>query len=219
MMLTTKLTSMNRQPQSHNRGSYLANPLASVPPFEVPFSPPTRLDSLVTYSSSETAVDTLSYTSSPTTERQDSLSTNASYQSRLKLSIKNKDINLLSILLSNGADAGVYDPHDGYAPIHHCAMKGSISVLREIKRCCPSAIGTLVNLPDICQRRPLHLAATHGHVNMGKLLLSYGACFDAVDENGRTAWDYARKSPKSEFSCMLREFAQRHPELAKGISR
>lgn len=57
----------------------------------------------------------------------------------------------------------------------------------------------VVTLQDIRKRYPLHICALHGHTEVAKLLLEYGANLDVLDEDERTPFTAAAQFGHNEI--------------------
>ena len=72
--------------------------------------------------------------------------------------------------------------HSDYRPIHEYAADGNVPEIAQDLAAYPHD----VSLVDDAGRTPLHLAATHCHVDAAKLLLDKGAKIDAKAVGGTT---------------------------------
>jgi ankyrin repeat protein len=80
--------------------------------------------------------------------------------------------------------------HSDYRAIHEYATDGNVAGLTQDLAAYPGD----VNLTDDAGRTPLHLAATHCHVDAAKLLLDKGAKIDAKATGGTTPLDLAAQA-------------------------
>jgi ankyrin repeat protein len=80
--------------------------------------------------------------------------------------------------------------HTDYRAIHEYATDGNIAELTQDLATYPGD----VNLTDDAGRTPLHLAATHCHMDAAKLLLDKGAKVDAKAAGGTTPLDLAAQA-------------------------
>jgi ankyrin repeat protein len=72
--------------------------------------------------------------------------------------------------------------HSTYRPIHEYAETGNVAAVAQDL----STNSYDLNLPDDAGRTPLHLAATHCHINVVVLLLNKGAKVDSKAGGGAT---------------------------------
>lgn len=80
--------------------------------------------------------------------------------------------------------------HSDYRAIHEYASDGNVAGLTQDLATYPGD----VNLTDDAGRTPLHLAATHCHVDAAKVLLNKGAKIDAKATGGPTPLDLAAQA-------------------------
>lgn len=80
--------------------------------------------------------------------------------------------------------------HSDYRAIHEYATAGDVPGLTQDLAAYPGD----VNLTDDAGRTPLHLAATHCHIDAAKLLLDRGAKIDAKAVGGTTPLDLAAQA-------------------------
>ena len=80
--------------------------------------------------------------------------------------------------------------HSDYRAIHEYATDGNVAGLTQDLATYPGD----VNLTDDAGRTPLHLAATHCHVDAAKVLLDKGAKIDAKAAGGTTPLDLAAQA-------------------------
>ena len=80
--------------------------------------------------------------------------------------------------------------HSDYRAIHEYATDGNVAGLTQDLATYPSD----VNLTDDAERTPLHLAATHCHVDAAKVLLDKGAKIDGKATGGTTPLDLAAQA-------------------------
>lgn len=80
--------------------------------------------------------------------------------------------------------------HSDYRAIHQFATDGNVAGLTQDLATYPGD----VNLTDDAGRTPLHLAATHCHVEAAKVLLDKGAKIDAKAAGGTTPLDLAAQA-------------------------
>jgi len=80
--------------------------------------------------------------------------------------------------------------HSDYRAIHEYATDGNVAGLTQDLATYPGD----VNLTDDAGRTPLHLAATHCHVDAAKVLLDKGAKIEAKATGGTTPLDVAAQA-------------------------
>jgi ankyrin repeat protein len=80
--------------------------------------------------------------------------------------------------------------HSDYRAIHEYATDGNVAGLIQDLAAYPGD----VNLTDDAGRTPLHLAATHCHIDAAKVLLEKGAKIEAKAAGGTTPLDVAAQA-------------------------
>jgi ankyrin repeat protein len=80
--------------------------------------------------------------------------------------------------------------HSDYRAIHEYSTDGNVAGITQDLATYPGD----VNLTDDAGRTPLHLAATHCHVDAAKVLLDNGAKIDAKAAGGTTPLDLAAQA-------------------------
>jgi len=113
--------------------------------------------------------------------------------------IRNKcDIDLLLLLVESGAD--IYDFDDEGVSIFDMSIAhNNIDMVKFM-----IAKGVKVNFTNRRSKfTPLMAAVSYGRLEIVKLLLEHGANQDAVDENGFSAIDFARKMNKKSILAIL----------------
>lgn len=108
----------------------------------------------------------------------------------LFLAVEGDRLGIINLLLSSGAFVGVRRK-DGMTPLHEAIMRNRYEIIKRLIE--SSSVGTL-NIADVFNRTPLHLAvsASNPNKNVVSDLLSYGADYKAKDLLGHTALDIAR---------------------------
>lgn len=121
--------------------------------------------------------------------------------------IDNKNIEFLSILL-NSFDQCI--DSTGLFPIHHAAaIANNVEIIKILIE-----FGADIECRSIsCSRKnvkqgetPLITACKHGAFDGVLALLEFDADFNAVDENGRTAFHYAAKNDRVDIAELLLDF-------------
>jgi hypothetical protein len=87
------------------------------------------------------------------------------------------DLNIVSLLIDNGADVSATDEY-GQTPLHLASNEGVAQLL--IDR------GADVSATNEYGWTPLHLASRGGHEGVARLLIDRGADFSATDKKGQT---------------------------------
>jgi len=98
-----------------------------------------------------------------------------SAQAAMMQSIKANDVNQFALALSNGANPFLHGDkrfREALTPFHNAAMKGYTAIVDHVLKTMPGVVNT--REPKF-QKTALHFAATHGHVDLVKLLLHYNA--------------------------------------------
>ncbi|KAG7224773.1 hypothetical protein INR49_013485, partial [Caranx melampygus] len=112
------------------------------------------------------------------------------------------------------------DPHlltrkdfiSGYSVLHWLAKRGQDETLLKLLRHSESAgIPVNVNLRGSGGLTPLHVASMHGQYMIIKLLVgAFGANIDAMDYNGKRAWQYLRGDAPPEMKELLGTWDDEH---------
>lgn len=112
------------------------------------------------------------------------------------------------------------DPHlltrrdfiSGYSVLHWLAKRGQDETLLKLLRYAESAgIHVNVNLRGSGGFTPLHVASMHGQYMVIKLLVgAFGANVDAMDYNGKRAWQYLRGDAPLEMKELLGTWDDEH---------
>lgn len=112
------------------------------------------------------------------------------------------------------------DPHlltrkdfiSGYSVLHWLAKRGQDETLLKLLRHSESAgIPVNVNLRGSGGLTPLHVASMHGQYMIIKLLVgAFSANVDAMDYNGRRAWQYLRADAPPEMKELLGTWDDEH---------
>ena len=95
----------------------------------------------------------------------------------------------VELLLARGADVNMPARHQFHVAALHAALAGPEPEIAHVL----VAAGADVNARQQGQVAPLHEAAANGRADLVRLLLEHGADPSAVDDQGRTATDYARE--------------------------
>ncbi|XP_030002068.1 ankyrin repeat domain-containing protein SOWAHD [Sphaeramia orbicularis] len=112
------------------------------------------------------------------------------------------------------------DPHlltrrdfiSGYSVLHWLAKRGQDETLIKLLRYAESeGIPVNVNLRGSGGLTPLHLASMHGQYMVIKLLVgAFGANVDAMDYNGKRAWQYLKGDAPLEMKELLGTWDDEH---------
>lgn len=100
----------------------------------------------------------------------------------------------------------------GYSVLHWLAKKGQDETLIKLLRYAESAeIPVNVNLRGSGGLTPLHVASMHSQYMVIKLLVgAFGANVDAMDYNGRRAWQYLKGDAPVEMKELLGAWDDEH---------
>ncbi|XP_054814034.1 E3 ubiquitin-protein ligase KEG-like [Prosopis cineraria] len=102
---------------------------------------------------------------------------------------------LVQILLAAGADPSAQDTQNGRTALHTAAMTNDVELVKVIL-----AAGVNVNIRNVHNSIPLHLALARGAKSCVGLLLSAGADYNLQDDDGDNAFHIAAETAK-----MIRE--------------
>ncbi|KAK2716435.1 hypothetical protein QYM36_010851 [Artemia franciscana] len=111
------------------------------------------------------------------------------------------DVNLIMVLLKNGANAALFTHSENETVLHYCAKAGHAKMM-EVIFSEGNNFQQVINIQDRCGRSPLLLAAKYGHTRVMDLLLKNQARVDVFDSEGFSALHYASESGHSS-SCDL----------------
>uniref|UniRef100_A0A665UYS7 Sosondowah ankyrin repeat domain family d n=1 Tax=Echeneis naucrates TaxID=173247 RepID=A0A665UYS7_ECHNA len=109
----------------------------------------------------------------------------------------------------------------GYSALHWLAKRGEDDTLLRLLRFSDAAgIPVNVNLRGSGGLTPLHVACMHGHYMIVKLLVgAFGANTDAMDYNGKRAWQYLRPDAPPEMRELLGAWDDEHsPQNAAEVN-
>ncbi|KAF3694086.1 Ankyrin repeat domain-containing protein SOWAHC [Channa argus] len=100
----------------------------------------------------------------------------------------------------------------GYSVLHWLAKRGQDEILIKLLRYADSAgIPVNVNLRGSGGLTPLHVASMHSQYMVIKLLVgAFGASIDAMDYNGKRAWQYLKESAPVEMKELLGAWDDEH---------
>ncbi|KAM9849660.1 ankyrin repeat domain-containing protein SOWAHC [Aulostomus maculatus] len=100
----------------------------------------------------------------------------------------------------------------GYSVLHWLAKRGQDETLIQLLRFAENAgVPVNVDLRGSGGLTPLHVASMHGHYMVVKLLVgAFGANVDAMDYNGKRAWQYLRGDAPLEMKELLGAWDEEH---------
>ncbi|XP_019937897.2 ankyrin repeat domain-containing protein SOWAHD [Paralichthys olivaceus] len=100
----------------------------------------------------------------------------------------------------------------GYSVLHWLAKRGQDETLLKLLRYAETAgVRVNVNLRGSGGLTPLHVASMHSQYMVVKLLVgAFGANVDAMDYNGRRAWQYLRGDAPLEMKELLGTWDEEH---------
>lgn len=105
---------------------------------------------------------------------------NAYETTALQLAARDGNLEIMEILIDNGADVNLGESWLKIAPLHVAARNGNIAMLKLLIE-----NGADMNIENHTGAKPIHYAARAGHSDVVDLLLAKG-----VDVNSRDAEDY-----------------------------
>ena len=114
----------------------------------------------------------------------------------------NSNLDLISFLLSNGAQANAFDKSDR-RPVHYAAVVDSTDAIRFLVE----MGGAEINVRDKELMTPLHYAAAKGSLNVLSQLLDLEANINAIDAYGNSAVHWAALNGQDDIldELILRE--------------
>lgn len=124
----------------------------------------------------------------------------SSSTSILSLACMYGDFKVIELLLENGADLSHSDS-EGLFPIHIACRKGH---LEAVNRICKFSKAEIERRDKYNGWIPIFFAASEGHLNVVKSLISLGCVLDSLDEQGWNAAAYALWQGHVEVSELLR---------------
>ncbi|CAF0763809.1 unnamed protein product [Brachionus calyciflorus] len=95
----------------------------------------------------------------------------------------------ISLFLNGKADYSVFDNNSGNIALHYSALNGSVNLTYYLLK-----NGSNPNSKNFLGQTPSHLAAERGHLNILRLLWSYGADFNTEDINQNPVINYLFKN-------------------------
>ena len=113
---------------------------------------------------------------------------NAEGQTPLHLAVINGHVEVMRLLLAEGADPSVQDAN-GRTILHEMARSRELATVKELLQI--EAVRSLLNVLNTQGHTPLHLAVINGHVKVMRLLLAEGADPTVRDLGGRTVLHWA----------------------------
>lgn len=122
---------------------------------------------------------------------------------RLKMScvypsIVRRDVEMVQLLVRAGLDVNLCDDRGCTALWHAVDLQDY-----DLAKALVGSPACDVNLPDVAQLRPLHVAALHGHVRLASLLIRHGARVDPVQLRGSTPLVLACKAACCQTARLL----------------
>lgn len=130
----------------------------------------------------------------------------------LHLNTYNGNMNILKMLISNGADVNA-KTEDGSTPVHYATHEVQIGFLEHLLK-----NGANVDEKEENGSTALHIAAENDYCDFVELLLKYGADIDATDNRGWSALYIATNCGNSsvvrtllEFGCNLQQKRPKTP--------
>jgi ankyrin repeat protein len=122
------------------------------------------------------------------------------------------DIHDVAAATDAGADVNFEGLH-GWTPLILCVIHDRLDSLRLLLD-----LGADPNLSDNCARGPAASAAALDRIEMLQLLIDRGADVDAVDREGLTALESARREGAVRCEQLLRSILERR-ELDQGVNQ
>lgn len=119
----------------------------------------------------------------------------------LLLAIEKRKYEIARCLLDAGANVNAID-EDGASAIYNAVRSGDAVLLKELV-----AFGADINI-ESGSWTLLHFASAHGDPHMIGELLSLGLDASKVDDNGKTAIEYARSDRKDEIIAVIEAHRQ-----------
>ena len=107
-------------------------------------------------------------------------------------------LDVVRMLLDYGVDVNTVDVYD-WTPLHRASYENHADVVELLL----SVSELLLDARDDQGATALHHAAIQGNIEISRLLIENGAMINAVDLDGRTAGDYAKKNGFDDLALML----------------
>jgi ankyrin repeat protein len=128
-------------------------------------------------------------------------------QTALHRAAFHQHIDLLELLLHNGADPNTRDERFRSMPLHTAASNGSEAAVDALVQ-----FGADVNAQSMFGA-PLHLAAWHNQARLAHKLLKYGADITVRNANGLNPRDVARVRNHDQITQLFDKYLTSHEEL------
>jgi ankyrin repeat protein len=128
----------------------------------------------------------------------------ASGEPLLHLAVRQGDVEMVRLLLDNGADFDVADQHTGMTPVLITASRGQSAILELLIR-----YGADIHATNPAGDTPLHLAAGGGHQSAVEVLLKYRPDIDAVNDSGISAQQAAEQNGHTQLAREIRQHSRR----------
>lgn len=140
------------------------------------------------------------------------------YRTKLHSAAKNGSIELVKLLIENGANVNARDKY-GETPLHHSIYHSVLDETQSNNNVSKEEIvkllienGADVNAKNNNEKTPLHYAES---VTIAKLLINNGANINAKSKYGRNVLDYAQSQGNSDMVKMLTELGLQHSDKFK----
>ncbi len=108
------------------------------------------------------------------------------------------DLEVVQVLLSNGADPNIANPKKGRTPMHYAAREGFIHIATELIN-----YGGDVNIQDHNGHTPLMYATEKRNLKATSFFIENGANLNLKDNHGNTALLYAIKNADKDIMTHL----------------
>jgi hypothetical protein len=116
------------------------------------------------------------------------------------LAVEKGNLEIVQVLLANGADVNVNLGLNGETPLYVAAQNGNIDIVKALIK----HEKTEVNLPNADEDTPLHVAVSMGNTDVAKKLIESGKCdFSLKNNKGADIWTCAKNN--QEMTKLLKD--------------
>lgn len=124
-------------------------------------------------------------------------------QTALHLAVVTEQPKVVEHLLKAGSDPTLVD-NNGNTPLHMACRLGSLTCFSLLTQNCQDQLPAILQIPNYCGQKCLHVVAIHGYLSLVENLISLGADINAQEQcNGRTVLHLAVDLQNRELVKLL----------------